>query len=191
MSKCFHLFSFPSAMEEGILSCFADEKTKAQRGDVTDPEPKAGQVNGRVRGLPLPSAQKASVSSTASALTAVSTVPGSRPVPPARQKEQPAAGLSPPWAGYMVFSSLSKERRSMMKYPQIRGLQRDGEEEEPACKVLCYSVKEYIVTSCKLDLLRARGPQGGWEGRETPLERGTSRPEINIQIAWEIFPTTC
>lgn len=78
-----------------------------------------------------------------------------------------------------------------MKYLQIRGLQRGGEEEEPACKVPCYSVKEYIVTSCKLDLLRARGSQGGEEMRETLLERGTFRPEINIQIAWEIFPTTC
>ena len=36
-----------------------------------------------------------------------------------------------------------------MKYPQIRGLQRSGEGEEPACKVPCYSMKEYIVTSCK------------------------------------------
>lgn len=78
-----------------------------------------------------------------------------------------------------------------MKYPQIRGLQRSGEGEEPACKVPCYSMKEYIVTSCKLDLLQVRGPQGGWEVREALLEGGTSRPEINIQMAWEIFQTTC
>lgn len=60
----------------------------------------------------------------------------------------------------------------MMKYPQIRGLQRSGEGEEPACKVPCYSMKEYIITSGKLDLLQARGPQGGWEVRETLLEGG-------------------
>lgn len=67
-----------------------------------------------------------------------------------------------------------------------------GRKRSQLAKFLLYSVKEHIVTSCKLDLLRARGPQGGWgEVRETLLERGTSRPEINIQIAWEIFPTTC
>ena len=39
-------------------SRFTDEKTKAQRGDVTDPEPMAGQVNGRVRGPPSPQPRK-------------------------------------------------------------------------------------------------------------------------------------
>ena len=76
---------------------FIDEKAKAQRGDATDRQPRASrrerQGQSESQG-PLSRAQKASMSSAASELTAAERGPREPPVTPVRQSSQRPAGTT-------------------------------------------------------------------------------------------------
>lgn len=172
---------------------FTDEKAKAQRGDATDRQPRASlrerQGQSENQG-PLSRAQKASMSSAASELTAAERGPREPPVTPVRQKEQSAAR----WdykGGRRRLPSASVERRHMMKCLKSRDLGGVGRPSHAAkFTLLCKSIHWNMCQLSPWTDSHIRGSQGGWEVRDAyeAWSRYPDRLPTSQTMPWKRTP---